>query len=185
MAQFSSLEDQIRECFGRLVYTHKTHEKMAQQCSDTLRRNKIVQIVLSALTSSGVVSILFIDKFSLKLATAVVSFLSVCLSTYLKSFDPGGSAQKHRDAAANLWPIRESYLSLLTDLRMQAITNEQAIARREELQKKLAAVYKGAPQTNGKAYAAAQTALKQNEEFTFSDSEIDKFLPASLRKSNG
>jgi hypothetical protein len=68
---------------------------------------------------------------------------------------------------------------------MQAITNEQAIARREELQKKLAAVYKGAPQTNGKAYAAAQTALKQNEEFTFSDSEIDKFLPASLRKSNG
>ncbi|HWQ91775.1 MAG TPA: SLATT domain-containing protein [Clostridia bacterium] len=158
---------------------------MADQCSETLRSYKIAQIVLSALTSSGVVSILFVDEISLKIATAVVSFLSLLFSSYLKSFDPGGTAQKHRDAAASLWPIRESYLSLLTDMRMNAISMEQATARRDDLQKKLAAIYKGAPQTNAQAYEAARSALKENEEFTFSDSEIDKFVPASLRKANG
>jgi hypothetical protein len=183
MTEFSSLEDQVRECFGRVVYTHKTHEKMAEQCSGTLHRYKVAQFVLSALTSSGVVSILLVDKFSLKVATAFFSFASLCLSSYLKSFDPGGSAQKHRDAAAGLWPIRESYLSLLTDLRMQAVNTEQAIVRREDLQKKLAAIYKGAPQTNAKAYAKAQRALKEKEELTFAHAEIDKFLPAALRKS--
>ena len=184
MAQFSSLEDQVRECFGRIVYTHKTHEKMADQCSATLRRNKGAQIWLSALTSSGIVSTFVIEETWLKIATAVLSFLSLILSSYLKSFDPGGAAQKHRDAAASLWPIRESYLSLLTDLRMGVVSMEQALACRDDLQRKLAAIYKGAPQTTAKAYEAARSALKEHEEFTFSDSEIDKFLPASLRKTN-
>lgn len=35
--QDNPLEDQIRECFGRVVYTHKTHEKMGDRCADTLR----------------------------------------------------------------------------------------------------------------------------------------------------
>ena len=65
---------------------------------------------------------------------------------------------------------------------MKAISDENAIKQRDGLQAKLAAIYKGAPQTNAKAYAAAQVALKQNEEYTFSDAEIDKFVPASLRK---
>ncbi|WP_416147011.1 hypothetical protein [Pseudomonas syringae] len=41
---------------------------------------------------------------------------------------------------------------------------------------------RGAPQTDSKAYSSAQKALKDNEEYTFSDSEIDCFLPATLRK---
>lgn len=101
----------------------------------------------------------------------------------MMGFDPGGTAQKHRDTATNLWVIRESYLSLLTDLRMQAITSEEAIKQRDELQRKLAAVYRGAPHTNAKAYSQAQNALKKNEDYTFSDAEIDKFVPSSLKKS--
>jgi hypothetical protein len=34
-----------------------------------------------------------------------------------------------------------------------------------------------------KAYGKAQTALKENEELTFSDGEIDAFLPAPLRRT--
>ena len=32
------------------------------------------------------------------------------------------------------------------------------------------------------AYKIASDSLKENEEFTFSDAEIDKFLPENLRK---
>lgn len=177
------LEDQIRECFGRVVYTHKTHEKMADLCADTLRRFKIAQIVLSALATCGVVSLFLTDDLLAKIIAAVFSFANLVVAGYMKGFDPGGAAQKHRDAAALLWSVRESYQSLLTDLVRGALSVTDATARRDELQAAVARIYQGAPHTNGKAYQTAQHALKQLEDYTFSDDEIDKFLPASLRKS--
>lgn len=120
MRDFTHLEDQIRESYGRVAYTHKTHEKMGDRCGRTLRRFKIGQIVLTALTASGAFSVVFVNAAVLKIATAVVSIASLIISGYMKSFDPGGTSQKHRDAASSLWPVRESYLSLLTDMRMGA-----------------------------------------------------------------
>jgi len=45
-------------------------------------------------------------------------------------------------------------------------------------------LYKVAPSTNPKSYAAAQTALKKDEEQFFETSEIDKILPEHLREGN-
>lgn len=181
--ELRALESQVRECFGRVVYTHKTHSKMADRCATTLRRVKIAQIILSALTASGAVGILFSEQYLLKLATAAVSLLTVAINSYMKGFDPGATAQKHRDAASDMWPIRESYLSLLTDI--SAGDTDPAIIRkkRDALQDRLAAIYRGAPHTTGEAYAEAQKALQENEEYTFSDEEIDAFLPAPLKRT--
>ncbi len=46
----------------------------------------------------------------------------------------------------------------------------------------LSKTYKGSPRTYSKAYSVAQKALQINEELTFSDEEIDNFLPTPLRK---
>ena len=58
-SQINILEAQIRECFGRVVWTHKTQEK----CSDILnKRNntiKMSQIILSALTTTGILITIF------------------------------------------------------------------------------------------------------------------------------
>lgn len=178
-----ALEDQIRECYGRVVYTHKTHERMADRCADTLRMYKLSQIALSALTTAGAVGVVVRDETWIEIATAVVSFATLFVAAYLKDVDPGAIAQKHRDAAAKLWNIRECYLSLLTDL--PRLPHEAAIERRDELQAMLAAVYAGSPQTNGKAYQEAQDRLKNMEDLTFTDAEIDCFLPLSLKRSGG
>ncbi len=179
-----SIEDQIRECFARVVYSHKTHEKQADRCSDTLRNFKIAQIVLAALTSSGIIAILFSEDFWLTLLTAIISLISLCVTGYMKGFDPGATAQMHRDAAADLWSIRESYLSLLTDLHSGAVSQDEARARRDALQEKLAAIYKGAPGTDAKAYSKAQEALQELEDYTFNHGEIDKFLPPALKRES-
>jgi len=176
------LEAQIRECFGRVVYAHKTHEKMADLCATTLRRLKLTQIGISALTSGGALTLVFWDPWGLKLATALFSIATLWITGYMKGFDPGGTAQKHRDAAATLWDIRESYLSLLTNLKSRLVDLPTAALRRDELQSLLAKIYKGVPQTTDKAYQKAQKALKELEDYTFSDSEIDRFLPQALRK---
>jgi hypothetical protein len=181
MPTTATFEEQIRECFGRVVYTHKTHEKMAEQVAARLNLYSKTLIVLTGLTSTGAVGVFLTDEIGVKYVTAILSFLTLFVSTYLKNFDLGGIAQKHRDAAAKMWNIRECYLSLLTDL--PKMSQEAAKARRDELQEALSAIYLAAPQTDSKAYAASQRALKYNEEFTFSTKEIDCFLPLSLRRA--
>ena len=118
---FNILESQIRECYGRVVYSHKTHEK----CADILfaRNNKFKtwQIVLSVLTTTGVVATIFGDAVWVKIVSAIVSALLLLLNTYLKSFDLGSLSQKHSNAAADLWDVRESYLSILADIKMHKI----------------------------------------------------------------
>lgn len=44
-------------------------------------------------------------------------------------------------------------------------------------------IYGAAPLTDGKSYAAAQAALKTNEEQFFTQEELNKMLPAHLRKN--
>lgn len=178
-----ALEDQIRECFGRIVYTHKTHERMADNCAKKLNQFKVGQIVLTALTSTGAVGVVVTNEAWLEIATVLVSFLALFVTTYLKNFDLGSTAQKHRDAAAKLWNVRECYLSLLTDL--PTLDRQAAVERRDELQAMLAALYQSAPQTDGKAYIEAQKRLQKMEDMTFSANEIDRFLPLSLKRSGG
>lgn len=177
----TQLEDQIRECYGRVVYSHKTHEKMADRCATRMMQYKMAQILVTALTSSGAVGVVMFDDIRLKLATALLSFLSLFIAAYLKNFDPGGIAQKHRDTASKLWGVRESYFSLITDLGV--LEPDEARTRRDALQEQLEPIYASSPSTDSKAFAAAQDALKNNEELTFSASEIDCFLPAAHRRT--
>ena len=178
-----ALEGQVRECFGRVVYSHKTHEKQGDICAGVLRRFKIAQIILAALTTSGVLGIILTEELWLKIATAIVSLLSLFVTGYMKGFDPGAAAQKHRDTAADLWAIRESYLSLLTDFSSGAITEDAARSRRDELQASLASIYKSAPGTTPEAYGMAQKGLQKHEDYTFNPGEIDRFLPPALKRT--
>lgn len=105
------------------------------------------------------------------------------LNAYTKNYDLGELSQKHRQAGADLWMIRERYLSLLTDLRMGEKPLEMLQKERDTLLEDLHAAYSGAPSTTYQAYKKAQKALKQSEDMTFSDQEIDAFLPKELKKS--
>ena len=81
------------------------------------------------------------------------------------------------------WLIREKYLALLTDLRVEKEAIEKITNRRDLLLQDLHGVYLGAPSTTHQAYKKAQEALQHNEELTFSEAEIDALLPNALRKS--
>jgi hypothetical protein len=53
MTPLCPLEAQLRECFGRVAYSHKAHEKCADSCHVKLSRLKIAQIALSAVRTGG------------------------------------------------------------------------------------------------------------------------------------
>ncbi len=181
-SQVKILESQIRECFGRVAWTHKTQEK----CADILhKRNnqiKILQILLSAITTTGIIVSLFGENKWVGIITALISATLFGLNTYLMKYDIGQTAQKHASCASDLWNIREAYLSLLTEIKAESIDLNVIIERRNILQNELYSIYKGAPRSISKAYNEATKALKTNEELTFSDEEINAFLPKELRK---
>ncbi len=145
---------------------------------------KNVQILLSALTTGGFIST-FLGFGTIGAAIGVVlSTALLILNTYTKNYDLGELAQKHKQAANDIWLIREKYLSLLTDLASGSKTLDILQQERDKLLRDLHAVYVGSPSTNYKGYKKAQEALKKYEDITFSDEEIDAFLPKELKRSN-
>lgn len=176
------LESQIRELYGRVVYTHKTHEKCADVLINRSDRLKLAEIALSAATTTSVLVVLFGDGRVFQFIAALSSTFLLALTLYSKDFNLLAIAEKHKQAALDILEVREKLLSLLVDIRIgnKEITQLQKI--RDDLNEQLVNTYRGAPKTINKAYQIASKALKENEEFTFSDPEIDKFLPESLRR---
>ncbi len=176
------LEGQLRECFGRVVYSHKTHEKCADILLSRLSKIKLWQIILSAITTGGFIAAVFgAGKIGASIGILVSTALLV-LNAYTKDYDLGELSQKHKQAGAYLWVIREKYLSLITDLRMGEKPIKTLLQERDDLLNELHSVYSGAPTTTYQAYKKAQEALKKLEDMTFSDEEIDAFLPKELKK---
>lgn len=176
------LEGQLRECYGRVVYSHKTHEKCADILLERQGCIKLWQIIISALVTGGIVSTFFGTKEVGAAISGVLSTSLLALNAYTKDYDLGEIAQKHRQAGSDLWIIREKYLSLLTDIRVGDVALELIRAQRDALTQELHGVYAGAPSTNFEAYSKAQDALKKLEDMTFSDEEIDAFLPKELKR---
>lgn len=180
------LLSQIRECFGRVAYSHKTHEKQADILLKKGNRFKWKQIVLSVVTSGSLITSLCNFFPSLEFYLILISTILVTILSYinlcLKNFDYFSEAQKHHDTAVQLWDIRESYLSLIIDLMSDDFTDIEYIKRRRDfLQEKLSFIYNNEPRTTEEAYLKAQEALKFKEDLTFSAKEIDMLLPTELR----
>lgn len=180
-----ALESQIRECYGRAAYTHTTHMNTARELGKWQSGAKWMNIVISALITGGAIkTVASPDAYWAPYATMILSIGSVLLNAYLKNFDPGGLAQRHRDAAQEVWNIRESYLSLITDIVVGKTPVEELQKRRDTLQSNLLKIYKGSPTSSNSAYAKAQVELKQKEALTFSEVELDNLLPPELRRSD-
>lgn len=180
IAAQTSLEGQLREMYGRAAYTHKTHEKMADGYIRRYRIIKAIEIWLSALAASSLLLAVFGDSRSGTIAGAVLSTVLLGFTLYFKEASLGEQAQKHTVVGSKLWGVREALLSLLVDMH-DGRGIEEVRAERDRLNELLEDIYKSAPRTDGKAYAAAQKALKADEELFFSDAELDRLLPGRLR----
>ena len=176
------LEGQLRECFGRVVYSHKTHEKQSDILVKWLSRIKLGQIILSALIAGNFIFRFFgLGEIGLIIGT-ILSMALLILTLYTKENKLAELAQKHKQIAIDIWRIRERYQSLITDLVIGEKPLEVIQQERDVLMEDLHVVYSNAPTTNPRAYGEAQKALKQNEDMTFSDEEIDAFLPTELKR---
>lgn len=182
-ADREAFDAQIRENYGRIVYTHKTHEVMADRYDGQQKRIKLWQILLAAGTTISATGTVFSDAVWVPYFTVLVAVITTFLSGYAKDIDPGTSAQRHREVAADIWAVREQYLGLITDIQDPSIPLEDLRIRRDDLRARQHEIYRTAPHTDRKAYEMAQNRLKNKEDMTFSEKELNTFMPPQLRKA--
>jgi len=142
-------------------------------------------MVMTAVSSTAFVSSLLGLATGERWAPLVTSFIALIVTAMnlgTKTFKHGEEMQQHRDTAAKVWDVRESYLSLIVDLRAGACSIQDGIAQRNDLQERYCAILGDAPRTTPEAYEAAQDGLKNREDLTFSEKEIDQMLPVQLRR---
>lgn len=170
----------IRESFGRVLYTHKTHEKDRERLTFLGTVSKWTNIVLSGLTFGGVIATVGTkDPFWLSISL-LLSTLSAGYAVFQLSFDPNRKAGSHRTAAKQFLVIRNQHVHLMADIKEGLLTADQVRSRRDELEKEFTDAVAVAPDTSPRAYRKAQKALQVDEDMTFSDEELNAFLPNAL-----
>ena len=179
--QKENLSSQLRNEYGKVMYTYTAHWKDIDILSKRIDFVKLIQIILSTLSTGGILSIIFSDCIWIKNVTALVSAILLAVNLYFKEFDLVEKVNRHRFTADSLWNILRSYESLPTDLQVLSI--DEIIIKRDKLQNELSMIYKTAPPTSNEAYKETQKSLKYHEEQYFNDEEIDKILPPHLRKN--
>ena len=176
------LDAQLREAFGRIAYSHKVHEKQADILLTRLSRVKLSQIVLSAISMAGFLSVLLDTGVWGSLVGAMFAAVLLALNLYTRDYDLGKQAQQHRDAANKLWFMREQGLSLIVDLTVSFDTLPDIRAKRDAYTREVRDIYASVPSTTPAAYKRARQALNVDHEMTFSVAEVDSLLPEELRR---
>ena len=78
---FDLLAAQVRECYGRVVYSHKTHEKCSDLLLARLSNIKLLQIILSALTTGGFAATIIGDNKWGAFAGVIISTMLLILNS--------------------------------------------------------------------------------------------------------
>lgn len=178
----SLIEEQIRELYTKIIWTHKIQEKAADISLSNHRALKVLQVILSAATTGTIIVSVFGDSRPGVILGAAFSAVLFGIEAYTKDNDMNQKANQHAKTAHSLWSIREDYLTLLVDMRSIELTYPQTADRREQLKTRLDDIISTAPRTGPRAYKKAEKALNVKKDHTFTVDEIDKFLPPSLRK---
>jgi uncharacterized membrane-anchored protein len=179
-----------RELYGRVVYSHKVHEKEREIWSDKACAMNWRNIFLASLTTVLSIVSLAIDtntvvaKTILLVLTALAAAISTAFVLYQASFDPVAKENRHRVAAKELLCLREELLLLIVRCKLGREDTSHLQLTLESLTRQVSAIYKFLPDTSPPAYAKARASLKDGE-MTFNDAEIDAFLPRLLRNNTG
>lgn len=173
---------QLKESYGRVVYTYTSHLKQVNSLETNLRGIKYCQIILSALSTGGFLGAIITNQSIYTVVAGFFSTISLAFNLFFKNFNIENEIKQHILAADELWLIREKYVSLMTDFDI--LNNADIMSARDVLLQETYEIYKKTPKTNSKSYRKTQEALKKEEEQFFTNEELNQMLPSHLRKSS-
>lgn len=183
--QYQILLDEVRQNFASAVWTHKIQEKQADIYHEKYATLETINIIIASITSCGIVSTIFCNSIWTKIIATILSFFTVSITAYFKSFDIKGMEKQNKEYANKFLVIRNRLLSVICDIHMREKSIEDINSVYIGIMDELNELYIFAPTTTKKAVERAAEALNVNKEYTYTDAEIDNFLPPMLRGKVG
>ena len=172
----------IRQNYASVVWTHKVQEKQAEIYNKRYGILETINVFVAALTSCGIITTIFLDNLLAQIVTTILSFITLGITAYFKSFNLKELENQSKSFANQFIVIRNELLQLIADIKINGKDFSQINKTYEEVMGKLNKLYVDAPSTTQKALEMAEKALKTKKEYSFTDEEIDIFLPKQLRE---
>lgn len=179
----NELRAQLVYLHGRVVYTYTAHHKIQNRLERLNTGVKITQIVLTAISTGSFLATVITNQYLLAWIGGIASALSLGLNLYMKDSNLNSRIKNHKDAADELWDIREKYFSLITDFDDLQIGEIRT--KRDEIQREWSNLNRKYPGTDRIGYKAAQQSLQNEEEQTFNEGEAENFLPSVHNTQEG
>jgi len=177
----------VRQSFAQTVFTHQVQENASSN-----KRKKVVGIKVLNICLVGIILVILVlqtqfpEFLIFAYIGAGITIAEIIFLIIQLTFDFEGQSLLHKNSALKYMGLRDKYRLLITDIMNETGSKRELITRRNSLQDEYQAISDLAPPTTNVEFEQAQKALNKKgvvggEQFTWSDAEIDHFLPESLR----
>lgn len=155
-----STKKNIKELYNNVLWTHKIQERE----SDILHRKQItiniISIILLSLTSSGILSTIFVNQIILKVISAIISFISLTTSLLTISTNYDILSFQHKLSALDFLCLRDELKVFLSDIKIKRYSNDEILNKRDEFYKQYISLCKNSLSASKKAVKLASKDLK-------------------------
>lgn len=176
----------IRQQFAQCVFNHKIHEKAADRIWKYCNIIKISNIIVWSI--SFLLLILWLSFPNCIILTYIgtaFAVFEILFSVIQKELSFEDIVQNHKNIAIQYLWLRDKYKNLIVDIMNNNTESTIITEKRNLLQEQYQIICSLSPKTTWHDYKNTQLALlwtqKTDEEFTWSDREINRFFPKDLR----
>jgi SMODS and SLOG-associating 2TM effector domain family 4 len=187
-----------RHFFAQCVFMNSIHYKAYNRLSKRQELYRYITYIISGTTLLIIIAeIITTRAFSgMEPLNTILSVLSCCgliltatslLFTMFQKEDISEIKINHRLAAESYKELRDSYILFIEKILSNADDEKELRKESKNLQAEYSNIGKYSPTTTYEDYSCAQQGLGLNgnsdEEFTWSDEEINRFIPKKLREA--
>jgi SMODS and SLOG-associating 2TM effector domain family 4 len=174
----------IRQQFAQTVFNHKIQEKASDRNEKNNDYIKYISIfILFIVLIFFALQIKYPNNWLFWSIWIWITIFEILFQFVQKEFSFSEKAKQHKLTALQYLSLRWKYLNLVWDC-FNWVDEQEIILHRDLLQEQYNIISNIAPQTTYDDYKKTQLALlwttNSDEEFTWSDREINLFLPSDL-----
>ncbi|MCF7795577.1 SLATT domain-containing protein [Patescibacteria group bacterium] len=174
----------VRQQFAQCVFNHKMHEKASDRLDALQDKIKWINIILLALVIVFLILQIYFPEQTIfgGISTGITVF-EILYAFFQKEFSIEDRAKEHKKIALQYLGLRDKYKNFVIDI-MNDLESEKIVSKRDLLQDQYQIINSLSLQTTYADYEKAQLDLlgktNKDEQFTWSDTEINRFLPKDL-----
>lgn len=183
--EIAILYRQIEDRYCKMAWNHTLQLKESDQRERKSKRLKLWKQILSAVSSVGIIAVLFTsfgcEKW-LELATAIFTVATMVVTWLCDNGALDADVVKARSIAAECHNMRNMYYSLLADIKSESINIDEIRSRRSTLEvAENELLKKEFLSVSSKAMQLAEESLKVKREAQTSEEERRAIIPEHLQ----